>query len=127
VNKNESYERELRERGVRQAQLDAIVKSAMARVIAGIDGRQPAVHTHFFYGASAIHPKHLVAWYLFRTDSEKQTATDNGLLSDLERATRAELSAGGYPVEGIELMRVCFTSDEDIQRETGGDYWAYFK
>ena len=127
MNKSESYEQELRERALRQAQLDEIARSAMARVIAQVGGRQPAVHTHFFYGASAIHPRHLVTWYLFRTDSDRETATRSGLTSEIERATRAELAAGGYPAEGVGLMHVGFTSDEDIQRETGGDYWAYFK
>jgi hypothetical protein len=41
--------------------------------------------------------------------------------------TRAELIAGNYPPKGAEQMKVAFTSDEDIQRETGGNYWTYFK
>jgi hypothetical protein len=127
VKGNESYGQELRERAARQSRLDEIVKDAMARVIAQISGRQPAVHSHFFYGASAIHPRHLVTWYLFRTDSEWNAAKHGGLTSEIEHATRAELLAGGYPQEGIQPMHVAFTSDEDIQRVTGGDYWAYFK
>ena len=50
------------------------------------------------------------------------------LLRIFEQLTRAELTAGGYPAEGFDgLMVSTFTSDEAIQRETGGDYWAYFK
>jgi len=41
--------------------------------------------------------------------------------------TRAELVLGGYTPEGAQQMMVSFTSNEDIQRETGGDHWAYFK
>jgi hypothetical protein len=127
MNKSESYEQELGERQVRQGHLDAIVKNAMTRVVSEIAGQQPSVHSHFFYGASAIHPRHLVTWYLFRTDSEWEVAKHNGLTSKIESATRAQLAASGYPPEGVNLMMVSFTSDEDIQRQTGGNYWAYFK
>ena len=124
---NKTYEQELRERDLRQKQLDGIVSAAMTRVMSAIARRQPSVSSHFSYGASAIHPPHLVTWHLFRTDAEWETAKTNGLTSEIERLTRAELVSGGYPAEGARQMMVSFTSDEDIQRETGGDQWAYFK
>jgi hypothetical protein len=124
---NKAYEQELRERDMRQKRFDAIVSAAMTRVMSEIAGRLPSVSSHFSYGASAIHPRYLVTWYLFRTDAEWETAKTNGLISDIERLTRSELVSGGYPVEGAQQMMVNFTSDEDIQRETGGDHWAYFK
>jgi hypothetical protein len=127
MSKSESYQQELRERQVRQVHLDEIVKSAMTQVVSQIAARQPSLHSHFFYGASAIHPRHLVTWYLFHTDSDWETAKHNGLTSEIENATRAQLAGGGYPPEGVNLMIVSFTSDEDIQRQTGGNYWAYFK
>ena len=124
---NAAYEQELRERAVRQKYLDGIVEGAMTRVIAKIANRQPPIHTHFFYGASAIHPRHLVTWYLFKSDSEWEAAKRNGLTSEIDAATRTELAAGGYPPEGVGAMFVSFTSDEDIQRKTGGNYYVYFK
>ncbi len=124
---DKTYEQELRERDARQKHLDGIVGAAMTRVMSAIAGRQPPVTSHFSYGSSAIHPRHLVTWYLFRTHAEWQTAKTNGLVSDIERLTRTELAGSGYPAEGARQMMVSFTSDEDIQRETGGDYWAYFK
>jgi hypothetical protein len=123
----EKYAQELKERDIRQKYLDAIVEAAMKRVMAAIAGRQPAVTVHFSYGASAIHPRHLVTWYLFSRDADWKTAQSNGLIADIDRLTRAELIAGHYPPEGAEQMNVAFTSEEDIQRETGGNYWAYFK
>ena len=122
-----TYEQELRERSERQKLLDSIVSAAMDRVLAAIVGRQPAVSSHFSYGSSAIHHRHLVIWYLFRTDAEWETAKQNGLISDMERMTRAELVLGGYTPEGAQQMMVSFTSNEYIQRETRGDHWAYFK
>jgi hypothetical protein len=124
---NRTHEQELRERRERQKVLDSIVSAAMERVLAAIAGRQPAVSSHFSYGASAIHQRHLVTWYLFRTDAEWETAKQNRLISDIERMTRAELVSGGYTPEGAQQMMVSFTSDEDIQRKTGGDHLAYFK
>jgi hypothetical protein len=118
MNKGESYQQELRDSQVRQVHLDAIVKSAMARVVSQIAGRQLSVHSHF-HGSSAIQPQHLVTWNLFRRDSEWEIAKHNGLTSEIEGATRTERVAGGYPPEGVNLMMVSFTSDEDIQRQTG--------
>lgn len=123
----ETYQQELRERAVLQKHLDDIVTGAMKRVIAAVAHRKPAIKSHFFYGASAIHPRHLVTWYLFQTDSEWQTAKSNGLISDIEKLTRQELVEAGYPADGAKEMMVSFTSDEDIQRTTGGDYRAYFQ
>jgi hypothetical protein len=107
--------------------LDLIVHSAMLRVVSGIADRTPTLKAHFFYGAMGIHPRHLVTWYLFHTDADWQVARESGLIADIERLTRAELAAGGYPAEGFDGLMISFTSDEEIQRETGGDYWAYFK
>ena len=121
-----SYEDELRDRRIRQERLDTIVKAAMSRVVAQIAGREPRLRRHFFYGASAIHPRHLVTWYLFNTDAEWEDAKKGGLISNIDRLTREELASGGYPAEGIPLIHVSFVSDETIQREAGGDYRAYF-
>ena len=121
------YPRELRERAARQQRLDAIVGRAMGRVIAQIAGQQPSVCDHFFYGASAIHPRNLVACYLFATDAELAAAKAGGLTADLDRLTRSELLAGTYPAEGVPLVKVSFASEEDIQRTTGGNRSLYFK
>jgi len=127
VDKNEAYQEELRKRHARQKELDAIVERAMSQVASQIAGRQPSLHSRFFYGASAIHAKHLVTWYLFRTDSELATAKRNGLTAEIESATREQLAASGYPSEGVNVMMVSFTTDQDIRNKTGGDYWSYFK
>ena len=122
-----TYEQELQERDIRQKHLDSVVQAAMQRVVAAIGDRRPTLKAHFFYGATGIHPRHLVAWYLFHTDADWQVAKESGLVADIERFTKAELVAGSYPAEGFDGLMVSFTSDEEIQRETRGDYWAYFK
>lgn len=124
MNENRSYEELLQER---QKQHDVIVEGAMARVISQIAGRQPPIHSHFFYGASAIHPRHLVTWYVFRSDSEWKAAKRSGLTSEIEAATRVELAAGGFPQEGVPCVTVSFVSDQEIQRTARGNYRDYFK
>jgi hypothetical protein len=121
------YEQDLKDRAIRQQHLDSIVEQATARVTEAIAGRPPPLHSHFFYGASAIHAKHLVTWYLFSTDKDWETAKENGLTSDIDKLTRSELLAGGYPRQEVELILVSFVSDETIGREVGNNYWAYFK
>ena len=124
---DEAYQQELQERDARQRHLDAIVKAATDAVIAATANTAPRLHSNFFYGATGIHPRHLVTWYLFATDADFAEAKRTGLTERIERLTRENLGRGGYPAESLTEILVSFTTDEDIQRKTGGDYWAYFK
>jgi hypothetical protein len=54
-------------------------------------------------------------------------AEDNGLIDELKRLTLSELKTNGYPEDVLDEIQIAFTNDEDIQRETGGNYWYYFK
>lgn len=120
-------QRDLRERDARQARLDAVVGAATDAVASAIEGSTPTLHSRFFYGATGIHPRHLVTWYLFATNVELEEARLTGLTGRIDALTREQLARLGYPAEAIPEVMVSFTTDEDIQRETGGDYWAYFK
>jgi hypothetical protein len=68
-----------------------------------------------------------VTWYIFDTDTDLKVAAESGLTAKIDVATRHELAAGGYPEAGIRLMHVSFTSKEDVDRNTGGNYYLYFK
>ncbi len=120
------YPMELRIRSIRQRRLDAISRTAMTHALSAVAARSPPVSKHFFYGASAIRSDHLVTWYLFRTDTDLQAAGQHGLTAELERLTRSNLTKCGYPRRGARYMHVCFTSEEDIQRRSGGNYRDYF-
>ncbi len=124
---DEAYQQELRERDIRQKHLDAIVQSATDAVASTIATDTPSLQSHFFYGASGIHPRHLVTWYLFRTNADYAEAQSNGLTQRIDSLTRNELTRRGYPSDSVAHIHVNFATDEDIQRETGGDYWSYFK
>ena len=121
------YPLALKIRAIRQRRLDEITKAAMTRVLDAIATREPAIRKHFFFGTSAIHPRHLVTWYIFHTDRDLKAAQQNGLTSDLDIFTRAELVRRGYPTKGARVMHVAFTSEEDVQNQSGGNYFAYFK
>src|SRR5580700_3848387 len=81
------YPLELKIRAFRQRRLDEISRAAMKGVLDAVAAREPAVREHVFYGASAIHPRHLVTWYIFHTDRELETAQQNGLTSELDTLT----------------------------------------
>jgi hypothetical protein len=121
------YPLEIRLRAKRQAVLDKIVSGATDRVAKEISACGPPLKHRLFYGASAIHPRHLVTWYIFDTDGELKAAAEIGLTSKIDALTRRELATGGYPEVGIPLMHVSFTSKEDVDRKAGGNYFLYFK
>jgi len=123
----EDYQKELRDRKKRQQQLDAIVRAATDSVAASVSDERPPLRSHFFYGASAVHPRHLVTWYLFQTDSDYAGAKASGLTTRIETRTRQQLLERGYPSEWVSAVMVSFTTDETVQRETGGNHWEYFK
>ena len=122
-----AYAGELRRRARRQAKLEAIVAPATKEVARSIANLKPRVSEHFFYGAIGIDPRFLVTWYLFRTDAELRDAEGSGLTNKIVDETRKQLLDRGYPHESVSLVSVAFTSDEDIQRKTGGNRYHYFK
>jgi hypothetical protein len=122
-----AYQRELKERDKRQKFLEAIVEPAMERVLNSISSKNPRVTKTFFYGAMGIDPKHLVTWYIFSKDKDLEEAKQNGLTKEISEKMRVELFQGGYPAEVLQKIFVDFTSEEDVQNKTGGNYYHYFK
>ncbi len=110
-----------------ELKLKRIINLARDRALEKVKNRKPFIFDSFYYGAIAINPKNLVIWYLFEKDSELEEARANGLVDDLKRLTRSELESNGYPVEALDEIYIEFTTDEDIQRTTNGNYWYYFK
>lgn len=137
--------------------LNKIIKKALRQTLAEFKESFRAVYLHFFYGAVDIAPQNLVVWYLFKTDKELQTANENGLCNKLTETTIRNLIAAGYPPKVFsetyfplrdkitfqggaeeEIMNmqyslthrkatVAFTTQEDIDRKTQGDYHLYFQ
>lgn len=107
---------ELEIRAIRQRRLDGIARSAMTRVLDAVAARKPT-----------IHPRHLVTWYIFQSDRDLDMARENGPAAELDSLTRTALIDGSYPKKGAQVMHVAFTSEEDVERKSGGDHFADFK
>lgn len=137
--------------------LNKIIKKALKQTVAEFKGSSPAVYQQFFYGAFDLAPQNLAVWYLFATDKELMAAVENGLCSKLTEATIHNLIAAGYPAEAFSetvfplsgkialqggtteeindviyslthrKAKVAFTTEEDIDRKTNGDYHLYFQ
>lgn len=134
-----------------------VIRKALKQTIAEYKEFYPAIYQHFFYGAVDLAPQNLVVWYLFATDEELKVAHENGLCHKLTEATINNLIVAGYPTEAfsetyfplsdkitfqdettdgendvIHLLThrkatVAFTTQEDIDRKTHGDYHLYFQ
>jgi hypothetical protein len=89
--------------------------------------REPVIFSNFHYDSIGIGPKYLVIWYIFEKDDELREAENNGLVDELKILTLWELKANGYPEDVLSEIQIAFTTDEDIQKETNGNYWYYFK
>jgi hypothetical protein len=103
-------------REILQKQLDESAGKVMQVVAAMIAGRSPVVRSHFFRGPSVVHPKHLVACYVFRTDAEWTTARTNGLVQDIQTLTRESFVTVGFSPKEAAQVSIRFMSEEEIQR-----------
>jgi hypothetical protein len=119
--------RKARDRAKLQQRLDEIVRAATDNVAVSVSGEAPALLQHFFYGSSAVHPRFLAMWYMFRSDADLALARENGLAARLEARTREQLRERGYPADGVRDSAISFATDETIQREAGGSYYHYFQ
>lgn len=122
-----TYEEELQAREIRQRRWDDVVAKAIVTVAAHARKSGVNLYTQLHYGAMGIDPKHLAIWYIAPTDAELQTFKTTGICRDLNAATKKELSSAGYPEEALATIHIGCESHESIMRETGGDYFHYFK
>lgn len=101
----------------KKKKLNRIITEAVEQTVAQFANSTPRISKHFFYGAVDIGPENLVVWYLFKTDSELETAKQNGLCDRLKEATINNLIDAGYPKEAfcekeLELSpKITFSDD----------------
>jgi hypothetical protein len=110
-----------------QKHYDQMVLLAMKTVASKSSCNNAQIHTYLFYGDTAADPCNLTAWYIFKKDSCVAEAKRNGLAHRMIGLTRKELIRNGYPVKAVAKIKISFTSDEDIQNKTDGNYWRYFQ
>lgn len=77
-----------------------------------------------YYGAYDINPDNLVFWICVETDVLKeQLKVDKSLISEL----RSLLTKYDYPEKSIDAVFIGFESQETVDKESGGDWYLYFK
>jgi len=102
-----------------EERLRPIVERAIDSVLRGEAGQQPPIHAHLFYGVIGADPQHLVIWYLFKTDREKEMSDSSGQMKRLVDHTRSALKDSKYPSHSFRQERICFASEEQIQKAGG--------
>ena len=63
--------------------------------------------------------------YIFATDAQLETARRSGLTEQINSYHRGQLIKRHYPIEGIKDCT--FASQEECDREFGGNWYYYFK
>lgn len=137
--------------------LERKIKKAVNKTVKEFENSTPKISQHFFYGAVEYSPNNLVIWYLFKTNDELSLARENGLCDSLISKTTQNLIDEGYPKEAFEKTKmqdvekitfangtqeqidnimenllsrkvmVSFTTEQDIDEKTNGDYHLYFQ
>jgi hypothetical protein len=107
--------------------LNKIINKSKKNVLNKVKSKKPVIFNNYHYGAIGVNPKNLVIWYIFKKDIELELANENGLKIEIEKLTIAELEANGYPESALDEIYIAFTTDEDIQKVAGGNYYYYFK
>ena len=72
-----------------------------------------------------IQPDNYFVSYIFATDSQLETARRSGLTEQINSYHRKQLIKRHYPIEGIKDCT--FASQEECDREFGGNWYYYFK
>ncbi len=102
----------------------AIVGDATNRAIVFAPKEMPKIRDRDLGVAVGLKDCHCC--YVFETDAGLAFAKEHGLTDWLVRETREQLVSTGCAQSFADLIRVSFTTHEDIVRKTGGDYRIYF-
>ena len=103
----------------KEEQLRPIVQQAIDAVLRAEGGQRPPIRARLIHGAIGIDPKHLVIWYLFKTDREKELSDASGQTKRLIDDTLKALADFNYPHHTVGREQVCFASEEEIGRAGG--------
>lgn len=104
---------------------DGIADRAIQHVLSVHEDLSPPVVNHLFYGATDIHPRHLVIWLAFADAQALQEAEKQGHCRLLRREIRTALRKGGYPAEVLSKIHIGFVSGEEVEK--AGGPWIYFR
>ena len=72
-----------------------------------------------------IQPDNYFVSYIFATDAQLEAARRSGLTETINSYHREQLTKRHYPIEGINDCT--FASQEECDREFGGNWYYYYK
>ncbi len=72
-----------------------------------------------------IQPDNYFVSYIFATDAQLEAARRSGLTETINSYHREQLTKRHYPIGGIKDC--AFASQEECDREFGGNWYYYFK
>ena len=84
--------------------------------------REPCETTSF--GATDLDPANLSTWVCVKTDAERdRLASDKNLVARL----RHLFTTHDYPEAARDKVYISFASQEEVDRDWGGDWWQFIK
>lgn len=78
----------------------------------------------FEAGAVDISPRHLVYWATFQHDADRDRFLGD---AEIRKLFRDRMAALGYPEDFVPAIGITAESQETIDREFQGDWWAAIK
>ena len=106
---------------------EEIVSKAITEVKSSLLSSDQGFKHSTFFGAMHINPQHLAIWYFFTKDSDLKNAEETHLTKEIINATRENLKRNGYPDFIVPSIIPSFASDEEVQRDYGGNYRNYLQ
>ena len=104
--------------------LEKVVEAIEHDIVAAVRQVAREAVSIVHYGAFDIHPRYLVYWICVKSDDEKRRLEADDALSE---KLRHILVRHNYPSEGRDAVHIGVESQETIDRESGGNWWAHWK
>lgn len=117
----------LRARAKRHKKLDAAVGAAIKEVENSILNSYTGFQQMTYFGAMGIDPECLAIWCFFKLDEDLKMAKADGFTDRIQNEIRNSLRKSGYPEKFASIVKVSFSTDEEVQRDSNGNYWQFLK
>lgn len=127
------------------SKLKRIINNCILNVKKANINSTPCIFATYYYGNYKVNAGSLVIVYIFETDSDLDTACNNGLTKKIEKETEEKLINNGYPIDAFTQersdlseqtffdklnnpkVRILFISNQRIQEESNGILFEYLK